>query len=82
VIASHQVEHLLVASVFSRECWFLLLRQFGLQVLAPQPSNTNFMECLFWTLFLSPFNIMIRSSPACSRKKSLLGDSQPLGRGR
>jgi hypothetical protein len=24
---------------------------------------------LFWTLFLSPFNIMIRSSPACSRKK-------------
>jgi hypothetical protein len=38
------IDHLLVACVFSRECWFLLLRQFRLQVLAPQPSSTNFME--------------------------------------
>jgi hypothetical protein len=32
-----------VNCVFSRECWFLL-RQFGLQGLAPQTSNINFME--------------------------------------
>jgi hypothetical protein len=38
------IDHLLVNYVFSRECWFLLLRQFGLQGLAPQPSNINFME--------------------------------------
>jgi hypothetical protein len=38
------IDHLLVASAFYRECWFLLLRQFGLQVLAPQPSSTIFME--------------------------------------
>jgi hypothetical protein len=38
------IDHLLVTCVFSRECWFLLLRQFRLQVLAPQLSNTNFME--------------------------------------
>ena len=38
------IDHLLVTCVFSRECWFLLLRQFGLHVLAPQPSNINFME--------------------------------------
>lgn len=29
--------HLLVACVFSREFWFKLLRQLGLQLLAPQP---------------------------------------------
>jgi hypothetical protein len=38
------IDHLLVNCVFSRECWFLLLRQFGLQGLAPQPTNINFME--------------------------------------
>jgi hypothetical protein len=38
------IDHLLVACVFSRECWFLMLKQFGLQVLASQPSNRNFME--------------------------------------
>jgi hypothetical protein len=38
------IDHLLVTCVFSRECWFLLLRQFRLHVLAPQPSNINFME--------------------------------------
>jgi hypothetical protein len=39
------IDHLLVNCVFSRECWFLLLRQFGLQGLAPQPTDINFMEC-------------------------------------
>jgi hypothetical protein len=38
------IDHLLVNCVFSIECWFLLLRQFGLHGLAPQPSNINFME--------------------------------------
>jgi hypothetical protein len=37
------IDHLLVACVFSRECWFLILRQFGLQVLASQPTARSFM---------------------------------------
>jgi hypothetical protein len=31
------INHLLVACVFSREVWFLVLQQFGLQALTPQP---------------------------------------------
>jgi hypothetical protein len=37
------IDHLLVVCVFSRECWFLILRQFGLQILAPQPTARSFM---------------------------------------
>jgi hypothetical protein len=37
------IDHLLVVCVFSRECWFLILKQFGLQILAPQPTARSFM---------------------------------------
>jgi hypothetical protein len=38
------IDHLLVACVFSRQCWFLMLRQFKLQGRAPQPNNQSFMD--------------------------------------
>jgi hypothetical protein len=37
------LDHLLVSCVFLSDFWFKLLRQVGLQVLAPQPSLPSFM---------------------------------------
>jgi hypothetical protein len=47
-------DHLLVSCVFSREFWFKLLRQLGLQYLAPQPGLPSFM--LWWEEALGSVN--------------------------
>ena len=36
------IDHLLVHCVFAREFWFILLRQVGLQILSPQPTELSF----------------------------------------
>jgi hypothetical protein len=38
------IDHLPVAYVFSRQCCFLMLRQFKPQGWAPQPNNQSFMD--------------------------------------
>jgi hypothetical protein len=38
------IDHILVSCVFSRQFWYLLLRQVGLHVLAPQPTESSFDE--------------------------------------
>jgi hypothetical protein len=38
------LDHLLVACVFSRDFWFKLLSQVGLQMVAPQPGSPSFMS--------------------------------------
>jgi hypothetical protein len=36
------IDHLLVSCVFTRQFWYLLLRQIGLHSFAPQPTDLNF----------------------------------------
>ena len=38
------INHLLVSCVFSRQVWFIVFQQFGLQCLAPQPGDLLFDE--------------------------------------
>jgi len=38
------INHLLVECVFTREFWFILLRQVGLQALSPQPTDNSFLD--------------------------------------
>jgi hypothetical protein len=40
---SETLDHILVSCVFAREFWFLLMRHFRLQTLAPIPSTASFM---------------------------------------
>ncbi|GJM95471.1 hypothetical protein PR202_ga12209 [Eleusine coracana subsp. coracana] len=38
------IHHILVGCVFARQFWHILLRQAGLELLSPQPSDTSFEE--------------------------------------
>ncbi|GJN16537.1 hypothetical protein PR202_gb03538 [Eleusine coracana subsp. coracana] len=38
------INHLLVGCILAGQFWFLVLQQAGLQVLAPQPEDSNFDE--------------------------------------
>jgi len=52
------INHLLVECVFTREFWFNLLRQVGLQALSPQPTENSFLD--WWERASNATNNMVR----------------------
>jgi hypothetical protein len=55
---SEIIDNLLVSCVFTRELWFFLLRQFGLQSLAPQLGSSSFM--IWWQEASEAVNNLIK----------------------
>ena len=52
------INHLLVSCVFARLFWYNLLRKFGLDILAPQPGLTSFLD--WWEMISETVQGMVK----------------------